>query len=344
MLEIGHRVSLLDPTAFIDRILEGAYRQWSHVAAFAWNQECGRTVQGHSHAVLHIRPSFLDVPDANQETIGFESADYTNVLYDAPSGLFTPLDETNGQQFGNLLPDIPWYDPCGVSDPQEQTLEFFVHNHINGSSYHFSRPANCVFLETTDWLTVMRAHEAQDTDYRLYRNTSVFNTPSRSVPSGPIQSTLLAQDMESNLMASCEYCDGVVGIDGVCEPCTFTGVDLDSILDDLNGAQSWDLDSSSSTRKLSHLVTMRTPSSTQVIDREPGVHYSITNATTAQRPNPALANTDPYEAGPEVGKAHARSNSLTKTSQWECRCTPTNHLVCSYQGIAHTAKNVNLLV
>lgn len=73
--------------------------------------------------------------------------------------------------------DILWADPL-EDFGQEKTSDFFVHNHVRGCSYFFSYPAACAFLEKNNLLSVIRAHEAQDAGYRMYRKTRTTGFPS----------------------------------------------------------------------------------------------------------------------------------------------------------------------
>ncbi|ORY71573.1 calcineurin A CNA1 [Pseudomassariella vexata] len=76
-----------------------------------------------------------------------------------------------------LMCDILWADPL-EDFGQEKTSEFFMHNHVRGCSYFFSYPAACAFLEKNNLLSVIRAHEAQDAGYRMYRKTRTTGFPS----------------------------------------------------------------------------------------------------------------------------------------------------------------------
>lgn len=73
--------------------------------------------------------------------------------------------------------DILWADPLEEFG-QEKTDEYFVHNNVRGCSYFFSYPAACAFLENNNLLSVIRAHEAQDAGYRMYRKTRTTGFPS----------------------------------------------------------------------------------------------------------------------------------------------------------------------
>ncbi|KAK6516991.1 3',5'-cyclic-nucleotide phosphodiesterase (PDEase) (3':5'-CNP) [Arthrobotrys conoides] len=76
-----------------------------------------------------------------------------------------------------LMCDILWSDPLEEFG-QEKTNDFFTHNHVRGCSYFFSYPAACNFLEKNNLLSVIRAHEAQDAGYRMYRKTKTTGFPS----------------------------------------------------------------------------------------------------------------------------------------------------------------------
>jgi serine/threonine-protein phosphatase 2B catalytic subunit len=75
------------------------------------------------------------------------------------------------------MADLLWADPL-EDFGQEKTNEYFVHNHVRGCSYFFSYPAACAFLEKNNLLSVIRAHEAQDAGYRMYRKTRTTGFPS----------------------------------------------------------------------------------------------------------------------------------------------------------------------
>ncbi|KAI2470269.1 Metallo-dependent phosphatase-like protein [Annulohypoxylon bovei var. microspora] len=76
-----------------------------------------------------------------------------------------------------LMCDILWADPL-EDFGQEKTSEYFMHNHVRGCSYFFSYPAACAFLEKNNLLSIIRAHEAQDAGYRMYRKTRTTGFPS----------------------------------------------------------------------------------------------------------------------------------------------------------------------
>jgi len=53
-----------------------------------------------------------------------------------------------------------------------------VHNHVRGCSYFYTYKAVCEFLERNRLLSIIRAHEAQDAGYRMYRKSRKTGFPS----------------------------------------------------------------------------------------------------------------------------------------------------------------------
>lgn len=76
-----------------------------------------------------------------------------------------------------LMCDLLWADPL-EDFGQEKTSDYFLHNHVRGCSYFFSYQAACNFLEKNNLLSIIRAHEAQDAGYRMYRKTRTTGFPS----------------------------------------------------------------------------------------------------------------------------------------------------------------------
>ncbi|EJT99299.1 Metallo-dependent phosphatase [Dacryopinax primogenitus] len=76
-----------------------------------------------------------------------------------------------------LMCDILWSDPL-EDFGQEKTTDKFVHNHVRGCSFFFTYAAACDFLERNNLLSIIRAHEAQDAGYRMYRKTKTTGFPS----------------------------------------------------------------------------------------------------------------------------------------------------------------------
>uniref|UniRef100_A0A8C6R4Y1 Serine/threonine-protein phosphatase n=1 Tax=Nannospalax galili TaxID=1026970 RepID=A0A8C6R4Y1_NANGA len=132
---------------------------------------------------------------------------YSEQVYDACMDTFDclPLAALLNQQFlcvhGGMSPEItclddirkldrftepPAFGPvCDLlwSDPSEdygneKTLEHYTHNTVRGCSYFFSYPAVCEFLQNNSLLSIIRAHEAQDAGYRMYRKSQATGFPS----------------------------------------------------------------------------------------------------------------------------------------------------------------------
>lgn len=132
---------------------------------------------------------------------------YSEDVYDACMDAFDclPLAALMNQQFlcvhGGLSPEIrtlddinkidrmrepPAFGPmCDLlwSDPvedfgNEKTAEHFMHNHVRGCSYFYTYAATCEFLQSNQLLSIIRAHEAQDQGYRMYRKAQATGFPS----------------------------------------------------------------------------------------------------------------------------------------------------------------------
>jgi serine/threonine-protein phosphatase 2B catalytic subunit len=85
---------------------------------------------------------------------------------------FTPYSDRGRVQFDRFrepttpgwMCDILWSDP--IEDfGQERSAENFVHNHVRGCSYFYTYKAVCDFLERNRLLSIISAHEAQDSGW-----------------------------------------------------------------------------------------------------------------------------------------------------------------------------------
>lgn len=132
---------------------------------------------------------------------------YSERVYDACMEAFDclPLAALMNQQFlcvhGGLSPEIqdlddirkldrfkepPAFGPmCDLlwSDPledfgNEKNADFYSHNTVRGCSYFYSYKAVCDFLQNNNLLSIIRAHEAQDAGYRMYRKSLTTGFPS----------------------------------------------------------------------------------------------------------------------------------------------------------------------
>jgi len=132
---------------------------------------------------------------------------YTDRVYDACMEAFDclPLAALMNQQFlcvhGGLSPgihnlddirkldrfkeppasgpmcDLLWSDPL-ENFGNEKNAEHFSHNSVRGCSYFYSYAACCDFLQQNNLLSIIRAHEAQDAGYRMYRKSQTTGFPS----------------------------------------------------------------------------------------------------------------------------------------------------------------------
>src|SRR3984957_213269 len=126
--------------------------------------------------------------------------------------------------------DILWADPLEEFG-QEKTGEYFVHNHVRGCSYFFSYPAACAFLEKNNLLSIIRAHEAQDAGYRMYRKTRTTGFPSvMTIFSAPNY-----LDVYNNKAAVLKYENNVMNIRQFSRFCFIFG--LGACSDDLQTAR-----------------------------------------------------------------------------------------------------------
>ncbi|CAL36491.2 Serine/threonine-protein phosphatase 2B catalytic subunit [Caenorhabditis elegans] len=78
--------------------------------------------------------------------------------------------------FGPMC-DLLWSDPL-EDFGNERNSEQFSHNSVRGCSYFYSYAACCDFLQHNNLLSIIRAHEAQDAGYRMYRKSQATGFPS----------------------------------------------------------------------------------------------------------------------------------------------------------------------
>ncbi|CAK5266188.1 unnamed protein product [Mycena citricolor] len=75
-----------------------------------------------------------------------------------------------------LMCDILWSDPA-ENFGSETTTDGFLHNHVRGCSFFYTYNAACAFLERNKLLSIIRAHEAQDAGYRMYKKARTTEFP-----------------------------------------------------------------------------------------------------------------------------------------------------------------------
>eukprot|EP00730_Choanoeca_flexa_P019254 TRINITY_DN9399_c0_g1_i2.p1 TRINITY_DN9399_c0_g1~~TRINITY_DN9399_c0_g1_i2.p1 ORF type:complete len:480 (+),score=106.00 TRINITY_DN9399_c0_g1_i2:101-1441(+) len=73
--------------------------------------------------------------------------------------------------------DLLWSDPHENYDEYEGD-QAFLHNETRGCSYVYTHKAVCSFLDRNNLLSVIRAHEAQDAGYRMYKPNPATGFPS----------------------------------------------------------------------------------------------------------------------------------------------------------------------
>ncbi|KAH3660376.1 hypothetical protein OGAPHI_006962 [Ogataea philodendri] len=96
------------------------------------------------------------------------------------------IDEINRYRLDfpskGLFSDIMWADPSPDYDSEEFSKNdydsYFRDNYERHCSYYYSYNAVCRFLENNSLLSVIRAHQAQDSGYRMYRKNDSTGFPS----------------------------------------------------------------------------------------------------------------------------------------------------------------------
>ncbi|NWU72277.1 PP2BA phosphatase, partial [Pterocles burchelli] len=87
------------------------------------------------------------------------------------------LDRFKEPKKNGPMCDILWSDPL-EKKRNEKTQEHFTHNTEKKCSYFYSYPAVCEFLQHNKKKTILRAHEAQDAGYRMYKKNQTTGFPS----------------------------------------------------------------------------------------------------------------------------------------------------------------------
>eukprot|EP00906_Rhabdomonas_costata_P023122 RCo033272 len=75
------------------------------------------------------------------------------------------------------MTDLLWSDPMDDEEEELHPEAQYLHNELRGCSFVFSFKAVCAFLKANNLLSVIRAHEAQDEGYRLYKKNVATGFP-----------------------------------------------------------------------------------------------------------------------------------------------------------------------
>ncbi len=87
------------------------------------------------------------------------------------------LDRFREPPTRGLMCDLLWADPSDTYE-EDNTDSHFLNNDVRGCSYYFTYKVACAFLERNNLLSIIRAHEAQDAGYRMYKKTRAMGFPS----------------------------------------------------------------------------------------------------------------------------------------------------------------------
>lgn len=109
--------------------------------------------------------------------------------------------------FGPMC-DLLWADPLEDFGKESSGCERFSHNSVRGCSYFYSFAAVCDFLQNNNLLSMIRAHEAQDQGYKMYRRNASTGFPSLIT----IFSAPNYLDVYNNKAAILKYEDNVMNI------------------------------------------------------------------------------------------------------------------------------------
>lgn len=109
--------------------------------------------------------------------------------------------------FGPMC-DLLWADPLEEFGKESSSSERFSHNSVRGCSYFYSFHAVCDFLQNNNLLSMIRAHEAQDQGYKMYRRNPTTGFPSLIT----IFSAPNYLDVYNNKAAILKYEDNVMNI------------------------------------------------------------------------------------------------------------------------------------
>jgi serine/threonine-protein phosphatase 2B catalytic subunit len=78
--------------------------------------------------------------------------------------------------YGGLC-DLIWSDPLEDFGKESPNTEKFTPNATRGCGYFYSYAAVCEFLQNNNLLSMIRAHEAQDQGYKMYKRNAATGFP-----------------------------------------------------------------------------------------------------------------------------------------------------------------------
>ena len=76
------------------------------------------------------------------------------------------------------MTDLLWSDPTPTYGFENSGDEYFFFNEARKIAFFYTYQAVCTFLEDNDLLSVIRAHEAKDAGYQMYRRSTFSKFPS----------------------------------------------------------------------------------------------------------------------------------------------------------------------
>ena len=86
--------------------------------------------------------------------------------------------QKNVRLFSNLLPPETRFKPLFRPFSDFLRIEQYMNNSVRGCSFFYTYTAVVEFLTNNNLLSIIRAHEAQDAGYKMYRKNQATGFPS----------------------------------------------------------------------------------------------------------------------------------------------------------------------